>query len=92
MSGTSTITTKGQVTIPIMLRQYLQIKAGDKLYFEIDHKEKLVKLKKSSPKSVVDQLYGSLKSNKPYMDYNLVRQKAGELLAKKYGLKKTKKK
>ena len=33
---TSSVTQKGQVTIPAMFRKKLGIKAGSKIYFEID--------------------------------------------------------
>lgn len=88
MYGISTLTTKGQVTIPQDMRLMLGIQSGDLVYFEADRRLKVVNLKKARSKSIVDKLYGSLKSNKPYVDYHTVRQKAGELLAKKYGLKK----
>lgn len=90
MYGTSTLTSKGQATIPEPLRSYLGLIAGDKLHFEADLKEKAIKVKKASTRSVVDELYGSLKTKKPYEDYAIVRQKAGLLLGKKYGLVKKK--
>lgn len=90
MYGISTLTSKGQATIPEPLRSYLGLVAGDKVYFEASPKEKSLKVKKTSPQSIVDELYGSLKTSKPYEDYSVVRQKAGILLAKKYGLVKKK--
>lgn len=90
MFGISTLTSKGQATIPEPLRSYLGLVAGDKVYFEADLKEKTVNVKKASTQNIVDELYGSLKTSKPYEDYAVVRQKAGVLLAEKYGLVKKK--
>ena len=87
MVGVSTVTTKGQVTVPEMIRSYLGITSGDRLYFEIEPKEKIVKVRRM-PKSVVDELAGSLRSRVPYMDISIARQKAGEELKKIYGGKK----
>ena len=87
MYGTSTITTKGQTTIPQELRLMLGIIPGARLYFEGDLLSKTIKVKKAS-KSLVAELYGSLKTNMPYEDINIVRQKAGFLLGKKYSVSK----
>ncbi len=32
--GTSKVTSKGQITIPLMIRNLLQLKTGDKVFFE----------------------------------------------------------
>ena len=84
MTGISTITSKGQATIPMSLRRLLDLQAGDKLYFEADQDKKTVKITKMS--SWVDRLAGSLKTTKPYIPIEIARQKAGELLGKKYSL------
>ena len=87
MFGTSVVTTKGQVTIPQDLRLMLGISPGDRLYFEGDLQTKTARVKKAS-QSVVDELAGSLKSPFGYVPISIARQKAGEALAKKYGLSK----
>lgn len=87
MYGMSTVTSKGQATFPQDLRLLLGIVPGDKLYFEADLETKTIKVKKAA-KSIVAELYGSLKTNMPYEDINIVRQKAGFLLGKKYSLSK----
>lgn len=87
MYGISTVTSKGQATFPQDLRLLLGIMPGDKLYFEADLETKTIKVKKAA-KSIVAELYGSLKTNMPYEDINIVRQKAGFLLGKKYSLTK----
>ncbi|MCS4542071.1 MAG: AbrB/MazE/SpoVT family DNA-binding domain-containing protein [Euryarchaeota archaeon] len=51
----SKITKKGQVTIPLRFRQLLQIKAGEKVLFDVEG-EKVV-LKKA-PKNPVTDLVG----------------------------------
>jgi len=48
----STITRKGQVTIPKPLREKLQIKEGDNLVFEM--KDNLLILKKKERKSILN--------------------------------------
>lgn len=87
MMGISTVTTKGQVTIPQDLRLMLGILPGDRLYFEGDLQAKTARIRKAS-KSVVDELAGSLKSPFGYVPISIARQKAGEALGKKYGLSK----
>ncbi len=62
---TSTITSKGQTTIPVEVRKRLQLKAGDKVRFfiEEDGKAVIVPLKSS-----VRRLKGMLKSDKNFTD------------------------
>ena len=45
----ATISKNGQTTIPIETRQFLNLKDGDKLLFEITEKEKSVRIKKIEP-------------------------------------------
>lgn len=86
MIGMSTVTTKGQVTIPQGLRLMLGIVSGDKLYFEADLPTKSARIKKAF-RSVADELFGSMANSAiPYMNMNKVRKIAGLALAKKYGL------
>lgn len=86
MYGISTLTSKGQATIPEPLRSYLGLVAGDKIYFEINPKEKTVNVKKAS-RSVVDELFGSMANSAiPYKSMKETRKIAGLALAKKYGL------
>lgn len=87
MNGLTTVTTKGQVTIPEGIRRALDIKVGDKVYFSkvfVDEKQVLVKI---VPKNAVERLYGSLKSKEKYIDLETVREKSGKKLAQKYNLK-----
>lgn len=88
MSGVSTVTTKGQVTIPEPLRRKFNISVGDKIYFEPEPSGPEIKIKKIT--SVTDQLAGSLSSSVPYADMETVRVKVGRELGKQYMLDKMK--
>ncbi|OGM14177.1 hypothetical protein A3D84_03710 [Candidatus Woesebacteria bacterium RIFCSPHIGHO2_02_FULL_42_20] len=56
---TSTLTVKGQVTLPVNIRRELNVKPSDKIIFnKIGGKFVIEKLLS------IDQLYGSLKSSK----------------------------
>ena len=59
---TATLTSKGQVTIPLPVRQRLRLKAGDRIDFVLG-REGVVTLR---PKRVpFEQLQGILKSSRP---------------------------
>lgn len=85
MYGTSTLTTKGQVTIPQDMRLMLGIQSGDQIYFEAIPQQKTLKIKKTT--TVVDQLYGSLKSSVPYSSRKQERAAAMAYVAKRHILK-----
>ncbi len=90
MYGITTITTKGQVTLPESARRALGAQVGDKVIFEqVDLKTKTGTYKVISSKNVVDELFGALNPDGkiPYIPYNVAREKAGFLLRKKYKLK-----
>lgn len=55
----TTVTQKGQVTIPVMVRELLEVDHGDQVEFVIT-KKKEVKLKAAKRFSIMS-LYGSLK-------------------------------
>lgn len=80
MNGISTITTKGQVTVPSKLRRYLDVAAGDRLYFEVDPNHKAVSIKKLEKPSIVAAVAGSLRSPVGYVPLAKVRQAAGKKL------------
>lgn len=85
MYGITTITTKGQVMIPVSVRRILGAQVGDKVMFEqAEPKTRRGTFKVVSSKSVVAELYGSLKGHTkvPYAPIHIARQKAGELLGK----------
>ncbi|MBI2028989.1 AbrB family transcriptional regulator [Candidatus Gottesmanbacteria bacterium] len=87
MNGLTTITTKGQVTIPENVRKILDISPGDKAVFSTIDKNKKQLVVKIIPKSTVNQLYGSLASSISKTDMDTIRQRAGKLLGKKYMIK-----
>lgn len=62
MNFTSTVTQKGQATIPVHIRQLLGIKANTKIVFEIKNNKEV------TLKPVIDffSLKGSIKSKKPF--------------------------
>lgn len=87
MNGLTTITTKGQVTIPESVRRLLGAQVGDRVYFDkVYPKDKRV-LIKLVPKNSVNRLFGSLNSKKKYTGLSMVREKSAVTLAKKYNLK-----
>ena len=77
----TTITQKGQVTIPVHIRKKLSIKTGQKVIFEERGDEIIVK-------AVPDflTLIGSLKTNKKY-DKRKADQAIGKYLAKQHSAK-----
>jgi len=84
----STVTTKGQATIPEEIRRLLNINVGDRIIFldpVKDKKQAIIQVLSQS--NIVDSLFGSLKTNVPYADMKTVREKAGLELGKKYNVK-----
>lgn len=80
----TTITTKGQVTIPEAVRRALGASVGDKVAFfhvEKDLKEATIRVISTS---VVDQLAGSLKTSVSYMPQGKVRKILARERAKRY--------
>lgn len=61
----TTVTQKGQVTIPAPVRKFLGLKRGDKVQFVVDKKKKEVKIKPGKHFSIMS-LYGSLKPRVKY--------------------------
>ncbi len=85
----STVTTKGQATIPEEIRRLLNINIGDKILFLNPIPKKKQTIMQVIPQSSsVDRLFGSLKTDVPYADMKIVRKKAGSELGKKYNVKK----
>lgn len=88
MSRPSTITSKGQATIPEDVRLKLQVIPGDFLYFEEVYPEKKSAMVRVIPKASVGRLFGSLQSSIKSVSLREARDKGVKLLAKKYHLKK----
>lgn len=80
----TTITTKGQVTIPEAIRSALGASVGDKVAFTDvvqDKKEVTIKIVQSQ---TVEALYGSLKNSVGYVPQNKARKIVARELAKRY--------
>ncbi len=75
----STITSKGQTTIPVEVRRHLQLKAGDKVRFfiEDDGKAVIIPLMGS-----VLRLKGMLKTDKRFTDKE-IKKAIGQRVAQK---------
>lgn len=87
MNGITTITTKGQVTIPEEVRRLLQVKIGDKVSFgQISSNLKQVVLR-IIPANIVGELSGSLPTKINVANHKKVRRAAGNLLVRKYKIK-----
>ena len=87
MNGLTTITTKGQVTIPESVRRALQVKIGYKVAFTKiipSYKEAIIKI---IPINAVEELAGSLNSKVKVKSPKTARTAAGKLLVKKYKVK-----
>lgn len=80
MQYITSVTSKGQATIPAPIRKKLGLKAKSKVAYEINEKTMEVKLK-----VIPDffSLMGSLKSNIKYNDKK-ADQAIGKMLAKRY--------
>lgn len=84
----STVTTKGQATIPEEIRRLLNINVGDRIIFLNPIKDKKqAMIQVLSQSDTADNLFGSLKTNIPYTDMKTIREKAGFELGKKYNSK-----
>ncbi len=85
----TTVTTKGQATIPEEIRTALGILPGDKIfYLNPNPIKKQVVIEVVSTRNAVDRLAGSLKSKVPYAPMWKVRKTIGPFLAKERGLTK----
>ena len=87
MNGITTVTTKGQVTIPEAVRQALQVQIGDKVTFTkvLPHyKEAVIRI---IPTDVINELSGSLSSKIKETDYKKARKEAGKMLIRKFKVK-----
>ena len=73
----STLTSKGQVTIPVEVRQSLGLKPGDKVAFTIDDSQ--VRVRKTG--SVVAATAGIFKSERPAKTAEELREAAESAIA-----------
>lgn len=78
MQYSTTLTQKGQATIPVSLRRKLGLKKGHKIVFEEREKEVVIRKKLS-----LDELQGSLKSDIKFND-RMADKAVGIFLASEY--------
>ncbi|KKS14337.1 hypothetical protein A2617_01875 [Candidatus Daviesbacteria bacterium RIFOXYD1_FULL_41_10] len=76
---TSTVTQKGQATIPAPIRIRLGIKPGQKVLFEEKGKDIVIR----NQANIVDELYGSIKTNIKW-DKKKAYEAVGKMLAKRH--------
>jgi len=74
----SIITTKGQVTIPIEIRELLRLRPHDKVAFVVEDRG-TVRIRRTG--SVVERTAGALKSNQAPASAKKLRQLAEEAIA-----------
>ena len=79
MIYTSTLTQKGQATIPVSIRNRLAINPGEKVVFEEKGEEIVIK----NPTQLVEELAGSLKTNIKW-DKKKAFEAVGKMLAENY--------
>jgi antitoxin PrlF len=53
----STLTTKGQITIPKVVRERLHLEAGDKVYFDVRDDGSVIMVARNEP---IEGLFGAL--------------------------------
>ena len=82
MRKITTDTKKGQVTIPRIVREKLQINCGDKVEFTFN---KQVQVVLQPVKTNLDDLYGILKNEKPDLDIDEQRKIARDWIANQKG-------
>lgn len=87
MDTITTITTKGQVTIPAAIRQMLDAEVGDKVSFMKVLPTSRQAVIKIIPAHIVDELSGSLSAKVKKSDYKKARKEAGKMLVGKYQVK-----
>lgn len=75
----STVTSKGQTTIPKKIRELLDIKPNDKLFYIIEENKVILKPIKGD----ILELKGSLSSNKKSSDFNKIRKETFKKVSKK---------
>ncbi|NLL59176.1 MAG: AbrB/MazE/SpoVT family DNA-binding domain-containing protein [Firmicutes bacterium] len=82
MRKITTVTKKGQVTIPRIVREKLQINCGDKVEFTFNKQGQVVL---QPVKTNLDDLYGILKNEKPDLDIDEQRKIARDWIANQKG-------
>ncbi|MGI6327362.1 MAG: AbrB/MazE/SpoVT family DNA-binding domain-containing protein [Dethiobacteria bacterium] len=82
MKKITTVTKKGQVTIPRMVREKLQINSGDKVEFTFNEQGQVVL---QPVKTDLNSLYGILAKERPELDIEEQRKAARDWISSKKG-------
>jgi AbrB family looped-hinge helix DNA binding protein len=75
------LTSKGQITIPVAIRNKLNLQPGDELIFEIGRDE-VVKLRSFKRKRLTE-LYASLPAKRPFPNKEQVREEVAAEMARR---------
>ncbi|MDP2860687.1 MAG: hypothetical protein Q8N98_03140 [bacterium] len=84
MNGLTTITTKGQVTIPEEIRMMLGARVGDRVAFEVVSAEKKQAAFSLIPRNIAEALYGSLETKVKFKNHEQERKLLRRELLKRY--------
>jgi len=76
----STVTTKGQVTIPKAIRDALNIRERDQLLFVVEGDRLIVFPIRSRP---LRELYGALPATRPYPGHDRIRKEVGRQIGER---------
>ncbi len=79
--GTSSVTSKGQVTIPSKIRRLLGIKPGDRLLFEPDGQEVRIRV---VAKHRASDFLGVFPTHEPFPGTQSIRESTAKSLAKRH--------
>lgn len=82
MKKITTITKKGQVTIPQIVREKLQVGYGDKVEFTLNDRGEIVI---QPVKADLDSIYGVLEDNKPELDLEKQREATRDWIGNQKG-------
>ena len=77
--ATTSLTRKGQVTIPVHIRRALGLKPRDRVAFTLEDGVATVR----KAESVVDQLFGSVPYKGPPLDFKKLREEYEDEMVKK---------
>ena len=78
MNGIATLTQKGQVVIPVAIRDFFGLEPADRLYFEVEE-DKIV----ARPAPNLEEAFGMIKTKKSFSEKEY-REAIAEAVAKKF--------
>ncbi len=79
--STASITSKGQVTIPVKIRRLLSLNPGDRLLFETEGQEVRIR---ALPKRAVTDFLGAFKAAEPFPGKEALRDATAKSLARRH--------